>query len=119
MTGYAGWLYPHINGINGLVPGHGSGACRKSRSMTTFDRWSPSAKLLPARPDRKPKRYDIRVVDQFYGYCQAVERTHRHRDKAQVQSQFATRRNLGAMVLAGVLLCYYLVERFAQVAGLL
>ena len=87
--------------------------------MTTFERWSRSATLLPGRPDRKPKRYDIRVVDQFYGYCQAVARTHRHRDEAQVQSQFATRRNLGTMVLAGVLLCYYLIERISQVAGLL
>ena len=85
--------------------------------MATFERWSGSGKLLPARADRRPKRYDIRVVDQFYGYCQAVARTHRHRDEAQVQSQFATRRNIGTLVLAGVLLCYYLVERVAQVAG--
>ena len=87
--------------------------------MTTFERWSRSARLLPAGADRKPKRYDIRVVDQFYGYCQAVARTHRHRDEAQVLSQLATRRNLGTLVLAGVLLCYYLIERFTQVAGLL
>ena len=87
--------------------------------MTTFERWSASARLLPPGPDRKPKRYDIRVVDQFYGYCQAVARTHRHRDDAQVQSQFATRRNIATLVLAGALLCYYLVERIAQVAGLL
>ena len=87
--------------------------------MTTFERWSRSARLLPARPDRRPKRYDIRVVDQFYGYCQAVSRTHRHRDEAQVQSQFATRRHIGTMVVVGVLLCYYLAERFAQIAGLL
>ena len=85
--------------------------------MTTFERWSASARLLPAGPDRKPKRYDIRVVDQFHGYCQAVARSHRHRDEAQVQSQFATRRHIGTMVVAGILLCYYLVERFAQVAG--
>jgi hypothetical protein len=87
--------------------------------MTTFERWSASARLLPARPVPRPKRYDIRVVDQFYGYCQAVARTHRHRDEAQVQSQFATRRHIGTMVAAGALLCYYLVERVAQVAGLL
>jgi hypothetical protein len=87
--------------------------------MSTFERWSRSAGLLPARLDRKPKRYDIRVVDQFYGYCQAVARTHRHRDEAQVRSQLATRRSIGTMVLVGVLLCYYLIERIAQVAGLL
>jgi hypothetical protein len=46
-------------------------------------------------------------------------RPHRHRDEAQVQSQFATRRSIGTMVLGGILLCYYLVERVAQLAGLL
>jgi hypothetical protein len=87
--------------------------------MTTFERWSTSPRLFPARPDRKPKRYDIRVVDQFHGYCQAVARTHQHRDEAQTQSQFATRRSIGTMVLAGGLLCYYLLERFSQVISLL
>jgi hypothetical protein len=82
--------------------------------MTTFAQWSKPARLVPARLDRRPKRYDIRVVDQFYGYCQAVARTHRHRDEAQLQSQFATRRSLATLVLAGGLLCYYLLERLSQ-----
>ena len=85
--------------------------------MTTFERWSRSARFLPVRPDRK--RYDIRVVDQFYGYCQALARTHRHRDEAQLQSQFATRRSIGTLVLVGVPVCYYLIERFSQFAGLI
>jgi hypothetical protein len=87
--------------------------------MATFEQWSNPSRLVPAGLDRKPKRYDIRVVDQFYGYCQAVARTHRHRDEAQVQSQFATRRNIGAMVLAGGLLCYYLLERFSLIIAAL
>jgi len=82
--------------------------------MPTFEQWSRPSRLLPARLDRKPKRYDIRVVDQFYDYCQAVARTHRHRDEAQIQSQFATRRSIATMVLAGGLLCYYVLERLSQ-----
>jgi hypothetical protein len=87
--------------------------------MATFEQWSTPSRLVPAGLDRKPKRYDIRVVDQFYGYCQAVARTHRHRDEAQIQSQFATRRSIGAMVLAGGLLCYYLLERFSLIIATL
>ncbi len=88
--------------------------------MTTFEQWSrPGARLEPARPDRKQKKYDIRVVDQFYGYCEAVARTHRHRDEAQVQSQLSTRRTIGTMLLAGGMLCYYLLERFSQFIPLL
>ena len=82
--------------------------------MSTFAQWSRPSRLVPATVDRLPKRYDIRVVDHFYGYCQAVARAHRHRDEAQVRSQFATRRAIAAMVLAGGLLCYYLLERFPQ-----
>jgi hypothetical protein len=87
--------------------------------MTTFEHASRSARPGLQGIDRKPKKYDIRIVDQFYGYCQAVARTHRHRDEAQVQSQLATRRNLGKMMLAGGLLCYYLLERLSQVITLL
>jgi hypothetical protein len=87
--------------------------------MPTFEQWSRPARLIPARLDRQPKRYDIRVVDQFYGYCQAVARTHQHRDEAHMQSQFATRRGIGTMMLAGGLLCYYLLERFSLVVALL
>jgi len=77
--------------------------------MTTFTQWSgPDSRL-----DRRPRKYDARVVDHFYGYCVAVARTHRHRDEAQVQSQFATRRAIGTALLAGGILCYYLLERFS------
>jgi hypothetical protein len=80
--------------------------------MTTFDRSSSRSRLPPATGDRQPGRYDIRVVDQFYGYCQAVARMHRHRDDAKVESQLATRRTILAMLLASALLCYFLMERF-------
>ncbi len=88
--------------------------------MPTFEQWSrPGARLEPARPDRKQKKYDIRVVDQFYGYCEAVARTHRHRDEAQLQSQFSTRRAIGTLLVASGMLCYYLVERFSHFIPLL
>ena len=82
--------------------------------MSTFAQGSRPSRLVPAAVDRMPKRYDIRVVDHFYGYCQAVARAHRHRDEAQTRSQLATRRAIAAMMLAGGLLCYYLLERFSQ-----
>ena len=78
--------------------------------MTTSAQWSgPGARL-----DRKQKKYDARVLDHFYGYCVAVARTHRHRDEAQEQSQFASRRALAMALLASGVLCYYLLERLAQ-----
>lgn len=88
--------------------------------MTTFEQWrSPGGRLEMARPGREPKKYDIRVVDQFYVYCDAVARTHRHRDEALVQSQLATRRYIGTMLIAGGLVCYYLLERISEVISLL
>jgi hypothetical protein len=85
--------------------------------MTTFEQWSrPGTRPEPVRPGKK---YDIRVLDQFHGYCEAVARAHRHRDEAQVQSQFATRRGLATMVLMGGVMCYYLLERVFQLASLL
>lgn len=84
--------------------------------MTTFKQggW-PGA----AGASLKPKKYDVRVVDQFYGYCEAVARTHRHREEAQVHSQFATRRAIVTMVFAAGILCYYLLERVFQFFSLL
>lgn len=81
--------------------------------MTTFEHGSRAARRFHAAHG-KPKKYDIRLVDQFYVYCQAVAHTHRHRDQALVQSQFATRRSLGALLFAGGIFCYYLLERIAQ-----
>ena len=75
--------------------------------MTTFEQGSSPARLVPD----KPECYDIRAVDQFYGHCQAVARTHQHR-KARLESQRATRRTIVAMSLATALLCYFLFERF-------
>lgn len=88
--------------------------------MTTFAQWSRSAAGPDlARSDRKPKKYDIRIVDQFYIYCEAVARMHRHRDEVQVQSQLATRRNICTLIIAGGFLCYYVVDRISQVISLL
>jgi hypothetical protein len=83
--------------------------------MTTYEQWSTTASSPgTAKGDRKP--YDIRIVDRFYGYCDAVARTHKHRDEAQLESQLGTRRTILALVLAGGLLCYYLLERAVQLS---
>lgn len=85
--------------------------------MTTFEQGCRLG-VGSARAVRKAKKYDIRVVDQFYGYCEAVAHTHRHREKAQGESQLATRRAIVTMVFAGGLLCYYLLERVSQLIAL-
>lgn len=70
-----------------------------------------------ARLERKPNKYDIRVVDQFYAYCQAVTKTSTHREAA-TQSQHATKRSVWIMLITGGFFCYYLVERVAQAMSL-
>ncbi len=83
--------------------------------MTTFaHRHASSARLERAWIAPPPKKYDIRVVDQFYAYCQAVSHTAKHRDDAQDRAHEATKRSIWAMLVAGSLLFYYLVERVAQ-----
>jgi hypothetical protein len=69
------------------------------------------------RPDCKPRKYDIRVVDQFYSYCQAVSRTDGHR-RAAAESQHATKRSFWVALIVGSVLCFYLVERVAQAMSL-
>ena len=59
----------------------------------------------------------MRVIDHFYSYCNAVARADRHRDTA-VESQHATKRRLWGTLIAGSVLCYYLVERVAQAMSL-
>ena len=87
--------------------------------MTTFAQGSRlGTRVGAARAATQAKKYDIRVVDQFYGYCDAVARTHRHREHARARSQFATRRAIVAMVFVGGMLCYYLLERVAQFVSL-
>lgn len=86
--------------------------------MTTFEQWrSPSSRLTSARFARKPNKYDIRVVDQFYAYCRAVSRTDAHREDA-ARSQHATKRSIWTMLISGGFLCYYIVERVAQAMSL-
>lgn len=82
--------------------------------MTTFAQWrSPSNRVEMARTGGKPKKYDIRVVDQFYVYSQAVARTYKHRDEARHRSYESTKRSIWVMLIAGSFLFYYLVERVA------
>jgi hypothetical protein len=71
-----------------------------------------------AGTDRKPRKYDIRVVDQFYAYCQAIAHTEKHRDEAQCWSHGAARRAIWAMLVTGSLLFYYLMDRVAQAMSL-
>lgn len=84
--------------------------------MTTFERWrDPSSRFATARGDRRPmKKYDIRLVDQFYVYCQALARNERHRDEAYNRSRVWAKRQLWSTLIGAALLFYYLVERVAQ-----
>lgn len=85
--------------------------------MTTYAQWRSPSSRLEIGPDSMPRKYDIRVVDQFYSYCQAVSRTDQHR-AAAARSQEAMKLNLWKTMLAGSLVCYYLVERVAQAMSL-
>ena len=64
------------------------------------------------RPDFKPRKYDIRVVDQFYCYCQTVSRIDGHRETA-AQSRLAIKRSVWAILIGGSFLFYYLMDRAA------
>jgi hypothetical protein len=82
--------------------------------MTTFEQWrSPSNRPPGVRVGRKPSKYDLRLVDQFYAYCRAVSRTDAHREDS-ARSQRATKRSLLTILVTGAFLFYYLVERVAQ-----
>lgn len=87
--------------------------------MTTFEQWrSPSHRVDAAGADRKPRKYDIRVVDQFYSYCQAIAHTEKHRVDAHARSHGAARRSIWAMLITGSFLLYYLMDRVAQAMSL-
>ncbi len=86
--------------------------------MTTFAHWrSPSSRGVIDRPDTKPRKYDTRVVDQFYSYCQAISRTDGHR-AAAAGSQHATKRSFWVALIVGSVLSFYLLERVAQAMSL-
>jgi len=85
--------------------------------MTTYAQWRSPSSRLEIRAESTPRKYDIRVVDQFYSYCQAVSRTDQHRTAA-AKSQEAMKLNLWKSIIAGSLVCYYLVERVAQAMSL-
>jgi len=81
--------------------------------MTTFAQWrSPSSRLEAARVYVKPQKYDIRVVDQFYCYCQAVSHTDGHCETA-AKSLHTIKRSIWAMLVGGSFLFYYLMDRVA------
>jgi hypothetical protein len=70
--------------------------------------------LVLTRSDREPmKKYDIRLVDQFYAYCQALAHAERHRDEACHRARVMARRHLWSALAGAALLFYYLVERVA------
>lgn len=85
--------------------------------MTTYAQWRSPSRRLEIRPESTPRKYDIRVVDQFYSYCQAVSRTDQQR-AAAAKSHEAMKLNLWKSIIAGSLVCYYLVERVAQAMSL-
>ena len=86
--------------------------------MTTFAQWrSPSSRLGIARIDARSRKYDLRVVDQFYVYCSAVASADRHREAA-AEMQHATKRRLWTILIAAGMLGYYVVERVAQAMSL-
>jgi hypothetical protein len=87
--------------------------------MTTFEQSPAATRRFRSTRATSPRKCDVRVLDHFYAYCESVARAHRHRDEARVQSQFATRRAIATLVLAGGFLCYYLLERFSQVLSVL
>lgn len=87
--------------------------------MTTFTQWrSPGSRPDPVQSGGLHKKYDMRVVDQFYVYCQAVARTERHRHEAHRRAHAAVKRSFWGMIFAGSLLFYYLVDRVAQAMSL-
>ena len=86
--------------------------------MTTFAHWrSPSGRTAIDRPIGKPRKYDTRVVDQFYSYCQAISRTDGQREAA-AESQHATKRSYWVALIVGSVLSFYLLERVAQAMSL-
>lgn len=82
--------------------------------MTTFAQWrSPSSRLAASCAEVKARKYDIRVVDQFYAYCQAVARTESDRESA-ARLQHAAKGGIWRMLIVASFLSYYVIERVAQ-----
>ena len=85
--------------------------------MTTFAQWRSPSGRVEARSNVRPQKYDLRVVDQFYSYCQAVSSADAHR-AAAARSHVAVKLNLWKLLIAGSFVCYYVVERVAQAMSL-
>lgn len=87
--------------------------------MTTFAQWrSPDCRLGLARFERAPNHYDLRLVDQFYAYCQVIARNDRFREAAG-RSLHARKLSLCAMMIAAALFGFYLFERLGALTSLL
>lgn len=86
--------------------------------MTTFAQWRSSRSRPATTGPGSRRKYDTRVLDQFYAYCSAVAHADRHRETA-VQLQRAAQRRLWALLIGASILGYYLVERVAQAMSLL
>lgn len=85
--------------------------------MSTYAQWrSPSRRGETGAGDR-PRKYDIRVVDQFYSYCQAVSGADAQR-AAAARSRSAAKLTFWKLLIAGSIACYYVVERVAQAMSL-
>jgi hypothetical protein len=85
--------------------------------MTTYAQWRSPAGRPEIGSGDNLRKYDIRVVDQFYSYCQAVSRTDQQR-AAAAKSHEAMKIKLWKTLIAGSLVCYYVVERVAQATSL-
>lgn len=86
---------------------------------TTIAQGHPSGSRSDAAlSGREPRKYDIRVVDQFYTYCQAVARTDRHRDEAHARLRNTLKRSVWTALVSGSFLFYYVMDRAAQAMSL-
>jgi len=86
---------------------------------TTFARWDePTGRAGFAPTHSRPRKYDIRVVDRFYAYCQAVAQTDRHRDEAHARLRNTLKRSVWSMLIAASFLFYYVMDRAAQAMAL-
>jgi len=70
------------------------------------------------RAPAKPRKYDIRVVDQLYAHCHTVAQIE-ERHAALVESLHATQRIMWMVVLGGTFVCSYIMYTISQVIALL
>jgi len=92
---------------------------RQNAGTTNIAQWRPVTGGSAGAPrDAKPWKYDIRVVDQFYDYCQAIACTDRHRDEAHARLRNGLKRSIWSILVASSFLFYYVMDRAAQAMAL-